>query len=439
MPVVPNVFIIGAQKAGTTSLHNYLSGVPDIFTTRLKECQTMRDYSAKATRRSKSFSTIWKNKAEYHDYALSVYSGEPFVLESSPQYTTGDIARDERIPEKMLHMSPDCKLVYLMRHPFERLVSNYVHDVRAQGFLGTLGQYCKDEQKPAILTSCYSYQLRHFYKFFPPEKILVLHFDDFIQSPGATILQILEFLGVSSQGLQLQPSYTIYNATTRHTRLSTRDVRFPEKCYSVIHRRISTDVLELKGLGIDFGWDISPERWVQKDNTYEFDAFPLMGNLSLKRNPSLPLFLRYFEVAEDRSSLHITFRDFLAYLHSIQTSIESIKSEAHKAMEMCGNEWRFFYELGTFLRQVQDMSGAQEAQMMAIQLNPSVPYPYLELSQIHDHLGEKEISLRFAQEAARISKTMPISESSRSNSIVVPVTKSDAVLSADKGFGGAIK
>ena len=108
-------------------------------------------------------------------------------------------------------------------------------------------------------------------------------------------------------------------------------------------------------------------------------------------------------------------------------------------MEICGNKWRFFYELGTFLRQVQDMSGAQEAQMMAIQSNPSVPYPYLELSQIHDPLGEKEISLRFAQEAARISKTMPISESSRSNSIVVPITKSDTVLSADKGFGGAIK
>ena len=105
-----NLFIIGAMKAGTTTLHYLLDRHPDIFMSLEKEPQV--------------FSS--KPLASYDDI-FEGYDKQKYMGESSTAYTK--LPDEPNIAKQIYDYNPDAKLIYLIREPMARAVSHYRHNI----------------------------------------------------------------------------------------------------------------------------------------------------------------------------------------------------------------------------------------------------------------------------------------------------------------------
>src|SRR5437763_505157 len=101
----PNLFVVGAPKAGTTSLWLYLDRHPDIWMAPVKEPQF--------------FSGLWYDQDSY----LRLFApGARFKLrgEASPSYLA-----KAGVAEASKRVSPDARIVIMLRDPVERAYSKY--------------------------------------------------------------------------------------------------------------------------------------------------------------------------------------------------------------------------------------------------------------------------------------------------------------------------
>ena len=115
-PPRPNLFVIGAMKSGTTSLHNYLNDHPDIFMSQRKEPNYFVDLS-RSFRSSRG--TPVRNETDY--LTLFESAEECSVIgESSTSYA--------KMPgyycdlKKIAKSVPNPIFIYIMRDPIERTV-----------------------------------------------------------------------------------------------------------------------------------------------------------------------------------------------------------------------------------------------------------------------------------------------------------------------------
>ncbi|MFB6374644.1 MAG: sulfotransferase domain-containing protein, partial [Bradymonadaceae bacterium] len=113
--------IIGAMKSGTTSLFNYLSEHPEIAPCRMAEPH----FFAKPLK--------WKKGLDWY---RDLWDWEPVrhtvALEASTNYAKG--FKFEGVPDRIAKAAEsglDFRFLYIMRHPVDRLVSQYNHGVRS--------------------------------------------------------------------------------------------------------------------------------------------------------------------------------------------------------------------------------------------------------------------------------------------------------------------
>ena len=182
---LPNLIIIGAMKAGTTSLHYYLGLHPDIRMSRQKELDFFIAHSA------------WKNGVQW--YRENFTGAAQIYGESSPNYT--NYPRWEGVPERMASVVPNTKIIYLLRNPIERMISHYLHsytsgleDKRAEEALVK-----PLEKNWYVRRSQYFLQLQQYLQFFPESNILLLTSEKLSKCPQETMKQVFEFLGVDSE------------------------------------------------------------------------------------------------------------------------------------------------------------------------------------------------------------------------------------------------
>ena len=212
---LPNFLLIGAMKAGTSSLYRYLGSHPDIFMAKVKEPQ---------------FFVADGNWALGWDWYESLFEGSDSALargEASTDYTK--YPEIEGVAERIAQHLPDAKLVYLVRHPIRRMVSHYQHQV-ANG----------DEDRPAgralledpafVNHSRYAMQLDRYLKHFPRDQILLVTSEDLRHRRVQTVSTVLDFLGVD--GSKAASSYDF----EVHSTLDKKSVR------PVIHKLRSSPV-----------------------------------------------------------------------------------------------------------------------------------------------------------------------------------------------------
>ena len=258
-------FIIGAMKAGTTSLYKYLSGHPDLYPSPRKEPRTFRDPRDLESIRS-DFAALFDGRQT-----------ERWCFEASTAYTKHPMVSG--VPRRIQAVAPDALFVYLVRHPIERTWSQYVHNV-AQG-RETLPFDKALEQRPEYLdTSRYGLQLRQYHDVFPRHRVLVEVFEDMVKDPGATVRSICEFLDVDAS-YKPATGDTAYNAssTKRAASASLRAVRaigIDEMLPGRLRQRLKAQGSPLPTKGSN----LTPELRARvaeslKDDTYDF--FGLLG------------------------------------------------------------------------------------------------------------------------------------------------------------------
>jgi hypothetical protein len=124
---IPGVIVIGAMKCATSAVHAYLDAHPDIAMSRTKELNFFNGPDVAPHDDEGS----WWLTGQWHrglDWYSSQFDPDAVVCgESSPAYTAPGCPE---VPDRMASVVPHVRLVYLVRDPFERALSQYAHHRR---------------------------------------------------------------------------------------------------------------------------------------------------------------------------------------------------------------------------------------------------------------------------------------------------------------------
>ena len=124
----PNFFVIGAGKAGTTSLYYYLKQHPEIFMSRFKEPKFFALEGHTLDFKGPYDDRICRGTTtDLVDYLqlFEQVKEESAIGEASTIYLG-----DARAPGAIAHRVPDAKVVAILRHPAERAFSAFQHLLR---------------------------------------------------------------------------------------------------------------------------------------------------------------------------------------------------------------------------------------------------------------------------------------------------------------------
>lgn len=178
---LPNLVIIGAMKCGTTSLHYYLGLHPEISMSREKELNFF------VTRVNWSRGVEWY-RSHFRRHAR-------IRGESSPRYTNYPL--EQGVPERMHAVIPEAKLIYLVRDPIERIISDYLHLYCTRVADRPLSEALEDpDASPSVWRSKYYMQLEQYLRYFSKENILVLAQKDLYENRVETLKRVFRFLNV---------------------------------------------------------------------------------------------------------------------------------------------------------------------------------------------------------------------------------------------------
>jgi len=226
--VLPDFFIIGVPKAGTTALHVALARHPRLFLSRIKEPKFFLGDGPPPQRGgpgdAKTFrERIWRRE----DYeALFDDAPEGTLRGESTPFYLHDAAAQQRIAEQV----PAAKLIALLRDPVDRAHSNWAHlwsaGLEPQSDFVTA---CRLESERAaagwatfwryLELGLYGEQLERLYTRFPRQNVLVLRYGALREKPVETLDRICGFLGVDTGVLAEVPAENV----TTHASDSTRN------------------------------------------------------------------------------------------------------------------------------------------------------------------------------------------------------------------------
>jgi hypothetical protein len=182
----PDFIVIGAMKCATTTLHEQLSRQPGVFMSRPKEPNFFSDDD---------------NYAHGPGWYSELFSNAPpgaHCGESSTHYT-----KRPTHPETVDRMSralPKVKLIYVMRHPIDRLLSHYLHE-RTNGTI-TEGIHEAIDVVPGLIDyGRYSMQLEPYLEAYGTSAVLPVFFSRLVDRPQDELDRIGRFLGLPARPL----------------------------------------------------------------------------------------------------------------------------------------------------------------------------------------------------------------------------------------------
>jgi hypothetical protein len=179
--MLPNFLIIGAPKTGTTSLYHYLRSHPRIFLSEAKEL----DFFVERLN--------WPRGVEWYERQFSGAAGAIAVGEASPRYSM--YPHHSGVVERVAALLPDAKLIYIVRDPIERMISNYQHRARRGAERRPLADALLSD--PYYLDpSRYFMQIQQYLRYYQPEHLLVVQSERLATNREAEVARVCEFLGV---------------------------------------------------------------------------------------------------------------------------------------------------------------------------------------------------------------------------------------------------
>jgi Sulfotransferase family len=212
---MPNFLIIGAAKAATTSLYDYLKDHPDIYMSPVKEPRFFAlegNPKLDRLREAGLDDSVWRGSVTEIDAYRALFDGAGGAIaigEASPIY----LAWSAHSARTIRRHVPEAKLIACLRDPVDRAFSHYCHNLKIGAehrtrFEEVLGSH--DAVRMIYLApGLYHRDLSNFYEQFPREQILVCFFEEIGNDPGAVLDRIFRFLGVDPD---FRPTLARHNA-----------------------------------------------------------------------------------------------------------------------------------------------------------------------------------------------------------------------------------
>ena len=213
--LLPNLFIIGAMKSGTSSLHEYLHQHPEIFMARMKEPQYFAPHKTRWGQ--------WWGQGQpwpqpgmqwyldlFRDAGDVKYAGESSVSYTAAPWVTGC--------ERRIHaFNPDARLIYIMREPVERALSHYWHFVNdgREDLPPLEAMRCKEDY---AARSDYARQLRPYIETFGRDRLYALTLEELDRDPQMAMRSLFTWLGVDPEVTVTIERFNVGRTELRQTR-----------------------------------------------------------------------------------------------------------------------------------------------------------------------------------------------------------------------------
>lgn len=214
----PSFIIIGAQKAGTTSLYEYLLRHPQVSPAYHKEIHYFDVNFEKSERWYRAHFPIHRPNL----------TGRPKALagEATPYYLFHPSA-----PQRMATLYPNIKLICLLRDPVDRAYSHYTHNKRKGREKRSFEEAIKDEHQwleketkrlvddsnyysamhhhfAYLARGVYIEQIKRWHQCFDQSNILIIESGEFYLDPNKMLTEVCLFLGLSEMG---KNSFEVHN------------------------------------------------------------------------------------------------------------------------------------------------------------------------------------------------------------------------------------
>jgi hypothetical protein len=201
---LPDFLIIGAQRAGTTSLHKYLMRHAGTARPTRKEIHYFDRYFDLGELWYRSHFPL-RSRLRRGD-ATRVITGE----------ATADYLFHPLVPERARHLVPEARLIVVLRNPVERAYSGWrlmqrtgidrrPFDEAVRRELEVLTISADQRPSPSIgeylARGLYATQLERLFRFFPQDRVLLLSSEDLFGRPASVMNVVQDFLGLERREL----------------------------------------------------------------------------------------------------------------------------------------------------------------------------------------------------------------------------------------------
>lgn len=194
--VTPNLFIVGAAKAGTTSLYEMLSRHPEVGMSTIKEPHYFGEYRPPGT---------FYSKEEDYLALFSQCKGRLVVGEASTAYLYSPSAAGQ-----IKRFNPNAKIVIVLRNPIDRAYSLYLNHVRdGAEYLSFENALAAESDRIGrgwsygfhmVQSGMYSEQVLRYLRVFGEQSVLILLYEDLRDCPNRVYGLCCEFLGINPSG-----------------------------------------------------------------------------------------------------------------------------------------------------------------------------------------------------------------------------------------------
>jgi len=203
----PNFFIIGAARAGTTSLYYYLRQHPQIFMSPRKEPRFFafegrtEQKGPFGSRPLPPYSTKWEEYIKLFDKVKD----EKIIGEASTIY----LYHPEAPKRIKRYLGENVKLVAILRNPIERVISHYMYNLRLGAEPCSTFEEAIEAEEVRVAQGwveffhykrmgLYGQQLQRYLDVFSRNNLKIFLYEDFQEDPISIVKQVFEFLEIEN-------------------------------------------------------------------------------------------------------------------------------------------------------------------------------------------------------------------------------------------------
>ena len=176
--VAPDIVVIGAMRAGTTTLYEMLRQTSMVTMPRMKETDFFLE-------KKYSRGLKWLND-QYDDFS------KPLV-DMSPNYTRHEVFPG--VAERIHETNPNAKLVYVLRDPVKRAMSEYKHG-KAMGYPLAEPDEIYRNGDTGYECSRYHEQLQPYLKYWSIDDIHIVEFEELVRDQWGVLNKLFKELGL---------------------------------------------------------------------------------------------------------------------------------------------------------------------------------------------------------------------------------------------------
>lgn len=189
----PDFLVIGAMKCATSTICAYLEDHPQIFMAPNAEPNFF------------SYDDNWAKGPEWYDQFFNGHRGEKLCGEGSNHYAHH--ARHPDAAARIAAFCPDAKLIYMVRHPVQRIIASWVQkrENKGDGVPPNLDRALREMPEVFIDESLYWHQLTQHRAHFPDDSIFIGFMEDLKADGPAFMARLCAFLDIAPTAALARP------------------------------------------------------------------------------------------------------------------------------------------------------------------------------------------------------------------------------------------